>query len=263
MKTSSLLFCFLLIFIAACNQPKNPKKQIQEDYYRNGIIKSRIEIRDGKRNGLTEEFNEVGQIRTSIEFKDDKKDGWYYKYSEKNNKIMIKAHFKDDMQDGQVLQYYQEGMLFRESYYTNNSLNGSMKTYWANGNLKSENYFKMDTFCTGLKEYDSKGNQLVLPSIVVKEVDQLALLDKVVLQVSLSDKSQNVIFYQDELKDGKYLDPNSYKVPVHNGIGVIEFQLSRGKTLMQKVSIVAKVRTKYDNTLILQKSYKLAITNIN
>jgi antitoxin component YwqK of YwqJK toxin-antitoxin module len=242
MKPHILIFCLLFLSCIACDSSKKSDKQVQEEFYRNGIIKSRTEIRNGKRNGLTQQFNEIGQLLSSTEFKDDKKDGWFFQYSEKNNKIMIKAHFKEDMQDGQVLQYYQEGMLFRESFYTNTRLNGTMKTYWPNGKLKSENYYKMDTFSIGLKEYDSKGNQLDVPSIIVKEIDQLALLNRVVLQISLSDKNRNVSFYEDELTDGKYLNPNSIRIPVNGGIGNLEFQLSPGKTIMQKVNIIAKVK---------------------
>jgi antitoxin component YwqK of YwqJK toxin-antitoxin module len=256
------LFCFtLLAFSIACNSAKNSKKQVLEEFYSNGNIKSRSETQNSMRNGVTKQFYENGILLSSTEYIDDKKNGWYLEYSEKNSKIMIKAHFKDDKQDGELIQYYQEGMLFRESNYTNGHLNGTMKTYWPSGKIKSENYYKMDTFAIGLKEYDIEGNLLKSPEIIVKEINRLALLNMIVLQVSLSDKNEKVVYYMDDLIDGKYLDPKSYKVHVKDGIGTINFQVAPKNTIMQKVSIIAKAQTKYGNTLILHKYYRLAKTN--
>jgi antitoxin component YwqK of YwqJK toxin-antitoxin module len=249
------------VLTTACHNTRGPKKQVVEEFFHNGNIKSRTEAQNGKRNGLTQQFNELGQLLSTTEYKDDKRTGWFIQYSEKNNKIMIKAHFREDKQDGQLIQNYQEGMLFRESYYVDGHLNGAIKTYWPDGKLKSENYYKMDTFSTGLKEYDMEGNLLKEPIINVKEVNQLALLNKIVLLVSLSDKNKKVVFYFDELVEGKFLNPKSYIVPVKNGIGSIDFQVAPGNTIIQKVSIIAKVQTKYGNTLILHKYYNFAVTN--
>jgi len=261
MKYFKLSYTLLFLLTIACLNSNHSDKKVIEEFYSNGNIKSRSEIRNGMRNGLIQQYRENGQLQSSTEYKDDKRQGLYIEYSEKNNKIMLKAHFKDDKQDGEIIQYYQEGMLFRISQYKDNHLNDTMKTYWPDGKLKSENYYKMDTFTVGLKEYDAEGKLLKQPSILVKELNQLAIANKIILQISLTDKNLKATYYLDDLIAGKYLNPRSYKIAMKDGVGNIEFQVAPGKTTKQKIGIIAKVQTKYGNTLILNTSYNLSVTN--
>lgn len=249
---------FMLFLAFSC---KTKNDTIVEEFYPDGSIKSEITMKNNIRNGLTKNYDEKGRLVSTAEYINDKHEGWLINYNPENGKITTKAMFKDDEQDGFVYQYYREGKLFRESTYVKGRLNGVIKTYWPDGKLKAENTYNMGKPEIGLKEYDKSGNLLKQPEIVFKEVNQAALLNKVVLYFSISDGNKNVDFYYDDLEQGKYFNPNSYKLRNDDGVAFIDFPVRRGFTLMKKINVIAKVKTKYGNNLILTRTYNLSVIN--
>jgi hypothetical protein len=258
-----LLYCLAvgltMVYFESCNNDK--QTSVVEEYYPDGCIKSQITIKNGLRNGIAKNYDNRGRLISTAEYLNDKNEGWLINYNSDNGKIAIKAHYKDDEQDGQVFQYYREGMLFRESFYIKGRVNGMIKTYWPNGNLKAENTFKMGQAAIGLKEYRENGEVLKQPVIVVQEINQAALLSKVIVKIFLSDGNKNVEFFKEELEEGKYFIPDYSKYWTENGVAIIEYQVNRGHTLIEKLKIVAKAKTEFNNTLILYRTYNLAVIN--
>jgi hypothetical protein len=232
-----------------------------DEYYPDGYIKSQVTIKDGLRNGITKNYDNRGRLISTAEYINDKNEGWLINYNSENGKIAIKAHYKDDKQDGQVLQYYREGMLFRESLYIKGRVNGVIKTYWPNGRLKAENSFKMGKPALGLKEFDENGDVIKQPVIKVSEINHAALLNRVSIKIYLSDGNRDVEFYRADLEEGKYFNSDYSKYWTENGVALAEYQVNKGHTLIEKLEIVAKAKTKFNNTLILYRSYNLAIIN--
>lgn len=253
------LLCISGIILFSCQD--NKKTRIVEEYYPDGTIKSEIAVKDNLRNGKTKYYNEKGRLLSTAEYLKDKREGWVINYNPLNGKVTTKAFYKNDLQDGQVVQYYKEGMLFRESNYIKGRVDGVIKTYWPDGKLKAENTFKMSKPVIGLKEYDKTGTLLKQPIILIEEINQATLLNKVILKFSLSDKNPNVEFYLEDLEDGKYFNPHTFKLRNDDGVSSVEYPVFRGNTMTKKVSIIAKVKTKYGNTLILQHYYNLNVTN--
>lgn len=260
-RLSCLAIILIITLLSQSCKFRDPNNQVVEEFYPNGVIKSRTPYKNGVIEGTVTNFNERGILLSTAEYKNGKHEGIMINYNTATQKPVIKATFKNDIQEGPVIQYYREGMVWRESNYVNGRIDGEMKTYWASGKIKALSYFKMGIPATGLKEYDKEGKLLTNPAIVVQEVDQLALLNKVIIKLSLSKEVNEVEFYLDELKEGKYFDPKSYKLRTDNFIATIEYPVPRGNIFMKELSFVAKCKTKYDNTLILQKKYKLVANN--
>jgi hypothetical protein len=249
----------IVIFYSSCL--KNQKNRVVEEYYPGGTIKSEIAMTDTMRNGLAKYYSEQGHLLSTAEYKNDKREGLVINYNPENGKITAKAFYKNDEQNGEVIQNYKEGMLFRTSTYVNGRVNGVIKTFWPNGQLKAENTFNMGKPAIGLKEYDMHGKPIIQPELLIKEINQTALHRKLILKFSLSDGNKDVDFYLDELDDGKYFDPKSYKLRNDDGISSIEYPVFPGNKLFKNISIIAKLKTNYGNTLILQRNYKLNIVN--
>jgi hypothetical protein len=254
-----LVLIFIGILFISCHN--NSKNWIAKEYYQDGSIKSEIAMTDTMRNGIAKYYSEKGHLLSTAEYKNDKREGWVINYITENGKIGTKAFYKNDLQDGQVFQYYKEGMLFRESTYTKGRVNGVIKTYWPDGKVKAENTFKMGKPAIGLKEFDKTGRIIQQPFIKITEINQAALLNRVILKFSLSDGNTDVDFYLDKLEENKYFHPSTFRLRIDDGMSSKEYPVHRGQTLIDKISVVAKVKTNYGNTLILQKSYNLAVIN--
>lgn len=248
----------IILTIIAC-KPKNDN--IVEEKYPNGITKSKIEVKDGKRNGLTQNYDERGRLVSTAELVDDKYEGWMVNYNPENGAVTARSFYKDDKQNGPVTLNYKTGKLYREMTYKNGRVDSIVKTYWANGNLQAEVYFKMGQPSIGLKEWDKDGKPVEQPHIVVKEINQAALLNKIKVKIYLSDESSKVEFYKGKLEEGKYIHDDLAGFHSVDGVATIDYVVPRGHTLMEKLNITARTRTKYGNTLVLHRIYNLAVSN--
>lgn len=250
------------LVLLSCGRSSDPNNGIVFEYYSNGEIKSQMTLKDGVREGMVRNFDDKGHLLSTAMYKNDKRNGELINYSTENGKPMLKAIFVDDVQEGPVIQYYQEGMLFRESTYKKGRIDGIVKTYWPSGRLKAENYYKMGMPSIELKEYDKSGKPVKNQAqIVIEEVNQLALLDKLVVKVYLTDRNPEVEFYLEKLEEGKYLPHNAYKLRTSKGVASIDYFVPRGGTLMNKVCIIAKFKTELNNTMVRYKEYNLSATN--
>jgi hypothetical protein len=243
-----LLILLLVGIIAISCRDRN--NGITEEFYPDGTLKSQITLKNGIRNGITKNFDEKGRLISTAEYLNDIREGWMMNYNPENGKLTAKAMYKADEQDGPVTLFYKEGMLFRESTYIKGRVDGIIKTYWANGKLKAENTFRMGKPAIGLKEYEKDGKTLIVqPSIMIASLPMY----KNAFKVYLSDNSSDVEFFLDTLEDNKYFNPKTHNLRVEDGVTT----LKNPRHTSNKISIIAKVKTKYSNTLILQKYINL------
>jgi hypothetical protein len=258
MKKNILLPLVLIMFITVSCKNKN---NLVSTYYPNGIIKSESQMKDGMRNGLTKNYDEKGRLLSTAELVNDKYEGWLITYNSLNGKVTAKSHYKDDKQNGSVTTYYDEGQLYREETYINGRLDSLVKTYWPDGRLQAEVYYKMGAPGVGLKEIDRDGKPVKQPEIIVREINKLASQNAVTVKVYLSDNNPKVDFFLGELKDGIYLDSGKLKVKSKDGVADLQYKVLKRHSLKEKISIIAKVRTKYGNTLVLNRNYNLVVNN--
>ena len=246
------LTAYLFVMLAACTQ-HDPNNGLQEEFYPNGIIKSTFTLKNGLRNGTVKYFDTKGRLLSKAEYKDNLKNGELINYNSENGKMILKAHFKEDIQHGKVIQYYREGMLFRESNYVNGRVEGLVKTYWPKGNLKAENFFHQGKPAIGLKEFDKESNLINQPQLMVRKSNAR----KFGIEIQLSSDVDEVEYYINELEEGKYFHPKSKRLRTEGSKAYYDYSVIKNSYQIKKISIIAKAKTKYGNTLILQKYFNI------
>jgi len=259
MKNIRLFIFLVFVFMLAAGCKKN--RDVEYEYYADGTLKSEIQMKNGMRNGITKKYDEIGRLISTAELKDDKYEGWMIKYNPKNQKITAKALYKNDQQDGPATLYYADGQLYREMKYVNGRIDSLVKTYWPGGKLQAEVWFRMGEPAIGLKEYDKEGHLIKQPAIVVTEINQVSLLNKLTLKISLSDNTKKVNFFSGELSEDKYLSSKTPGIYDVDGVASLIFNVPRHETVMKKISIISRSRTRYGNTLVLHRYYNLAASN--
>lgn len=211
---------------------------IVTDRYANGKVRSEIPMKGGKKNGRAKQYYENGKLSLEIDYVDNKR-------------------------HGELKRYYETGTLYKEAQYANDKQTCIEKEYRSDGKLASEMPYNDDSPCMGLKEYLTDGSpRKKFPGIVIKPINNLLKSDEYILEVSMSDGSKNVEYYEGILTDGcidRYME--KLRSGTRKGVGEIRYQIRRGGFLMEKVNIVAKVKTLQGNYYITQKEYNVAIEN--
>lgn len=111
------------------------------EFYGNGKIKSSVELKAGKRDGVYSEWDSLGAEILHATFKNDIPNGqWNEWYSNGRPKKMLT--YKDGIRDGAYTEYYANGQLKWENVYAN-GVPGKGKAYSENGTpVKSSNYLQ-------------------------------------------------------------------------------------------------------------------------
>ncbi len=131
---SYLLLSFLVL--ASCSQPEILADRLVErmgvtyevdsdepftgsavEFHKDGQLLSKINYKDGKRDGLFETFfSENGQLKFRKNFRDGKKDG-LAEIFHKNGRLKNRATFKDGKANGLFEEFREDGeLLWRGSY---------------------------------------------------------------------------------------------------------------------------------------------------
>lgn len=252
----------LIIVICAVSCESTPKKNpdgtwVKKEFYDNDVLKCEMQLKDSLRHGITKNFDRKGKLMSTVHFVNNVRDGEAKNYypSGKINQEMV---YKNNKLEGEAKMYYESGKLYMVTQYLDNKRHGMEQTYYESGGLKSQLEYYKGGAGMGLKEFSASGEEITKrPTIVVSEKNS-PFDGRMVLEISLSDKSRNVKFFQDTLVHGKYMYKYMNNIETHGGIGKITWYKS-GVIQMKKLSIVAEVTTKNRNKLILQRTYNLVI----
>lgn len=79
----------------------------------------------------------------------------------------------------------------------------------------------------------------------------------------MSEKVREVEYYTGELTNGNCIGEKAVKIwnTDRYGLAEIPFQVLPGQFLMQKVNVIAKVKTTLGNYLVIEKSMNVAVEN--
>ena len=235
--------------------------RIVKEYYDDGSLKSEIEARENLRHGTTKTYSQNGKLIATIMYANNQRHGKMTNYYE-DGSISSEINYNNGMKSGDAIKYFPSGEIYRITPYLYNEISGIRKTFWEDGIIQSELPFSAGQEGAGLKEYTHTGQLKKMDAkIVIKEIDEIAMANKLTLRISLSDGTKDVEFYRGVLTDNKYWHDNMERLETKNGKAEIEFYLPRGSFVMETVEIVARRKTSLKNHYILKTSYPLAAEN--
>lgn len=251
-KFIKIVLALLFLAVTACTL-RDPNNGVQETFYPSGVIKSQITLKNGLKDGVAKYFDNKGRLLSETEYLMDVKNGRLVNYNPETGKPVMEAFFIDDVQHGEVVQYYREGMLFRKSNYVNGRVDGTVTTFWPDGSVKATNNFKMGKPAIGLKEYNKSGQLVKQPRLLISK----SLTQKNAINIKILGKYSSVEIYIDELEEGRYFNPKSKRLRFENGEALFDYTVFLYSQKNTKISVLAKVKTNYGNTLILKGAYKI------
>ena len=121
------------------------KPSVREQFWNDGILKSRRNYQPksdgGKLDGLNEFYWSNGKLWSKYNYKDGEKDGLYETYYD-NGQLAYKANFKDGKLDGLEEYYDENGQLKLKTNYKDGERDGILEIYHENGQLKSKGNYK-------------------------------------------------------------------------------------------------------------------------
>lgn len=244
--------CLLLIFVCACGSPADTKQK---------KANGKETIVEGNKT-IKKTYNSDGSLYKEITYENGVQKGMAKEYYN-DGKVFQEVNYDNNMREGLARRYYESGVLSQETPYVKDKMHGVQKKYRRSGELMAEIPYHEDHLCLGLKEYTSDGKLKVqYPKIVITPIDNTLLKDEYVLRLSLSDNSKGgVEFFLGNLSGGKYIDDDAEKIGVKQGVGEIKYPAPQGTFYMQRINVIAKVKTSQSNYYITQRSYNLSIEN--
>ena len=160
---------------------------VVEKYYRNGQLESKGIFKNGKYDGIYESYNNNEKLIERIEYSDGIKNGVYERYNESGDKIIQKGSYKNDLKNGvweyftyhidgninsyskfnyendqrygsgEIVEYYENGKLFKKEQYYGEELDGIYEQYHDNGKLFKKGKYKDGKKNGPWEGYDENG----------------------------------------------------------------------------------------------------------
>ena len=214
-----------------------------------------------KKDGLVVNKRKDGSVLSEINLKDGKLHGPAKDYYA-DGTLHAEFNYVAGLLENEMKWYHKNGNLYKITPYLHGKIHGMEKIYSLEGKLVAEQPYKDGFPGVGIKEYSREGK--AVPSkatIVIEEIDNIALKGEYILKLSLSDKTKNVKFYTGELTEGKYMNDNLTGILTKNGVGEIRYAVPPGFYAMEKLTIIAQKTTRQGGKYITQTKYNLAIEN--
>ncbi|UII22000.1 toxin-antitoxin system YwqK family antitoxin [Fulvivirga ligni] len=246
MKFHRTYLLSLFVLLMACEpttkkeskSQKRPENGEMKQYRADGSVKTLITYKNGKKNGVSKNFYENGKVRQQVEY-------------------------VDNIKHGTAITYYESGKKFQVTPYVDGKITGVREKYRMNGALTTEAPYKEDKPCSGLKEYLKDGAlKKKYPKIMVREIDNTLKNNEYIVELYMSDHSDDVMFYMGKLDNGGCIASDAMKlVPQKPGLMQLKYNLPPGAFMMEEMNIIALVKTKLGNIYITTKKFNLAAEN--
>jgi hypothetical protein len=247
------LFIIILIASIGCKGKRPGKKDLQTaadtstvadtgytgiKQFMSGQYKvSEVTFKNGVRHGLMKTFYQGGQVRYTF---------WY----------------ENGLKQDSVRWYYLEGQLFRTTPYKNDTIDGIQKQYYRTGKLRANIGYSKGMRIPFIEEFDGNGKRITgYPEIVSKINDTYSSNGSYSINLELSDKSKNVMFYRGDFTEGR-LDTTKLKLlSKDTGTAVLTLEKS-GTPGPGSVTVVASIRTPLANRYLTSKKFDLPYNDL-
>jgi hypothetical protein len=246
-----LHFLFITILIAAigCTGKGPGRKDLKAEadsvsahdtikrFMSGRYVVSEVTFRNGVRHGLMKTFYQGGQLRTTF---------WY----------------ENGLKEDSARWYYEQGQLFRTTPFKHDTVDGIQKQFYRTGKIRAKIGWSKGMRTPFMQEFDANSKLMGgYPEIVVNVTDQYVSNGKYRIDLELSDKSKNVMFYMGDFTDGRF-DTIRCKL-LTKDIGTAEIVLKKSGTPGPNyVSVIASIRTPLLNRYLRSKKIELPYNDL-
>lgn len=231
----SAIYLILLLSLLGCG------KEYEKQFYDNGNIKLKAELKDGKKDGKLTSYFENGEIETIQEWKDGLVHGETVYYF-KNGNISSVSNYIKGKQEGIYKKYYEDGSLKAKGVFKDDHPIDTLKFYYRNGKLMEAQIYNRKGILMDFYKYNEKGNQKLearIP-IFIPQYDTIAYGKQYEIEIraanTVFDSIQIVIGQLDETGSLDWNKP--YKILNKQKGGGFEYILeaeSRGLNVLRGV----------------------------
>ena len=240
----------------------DPGTRIIKEYYQNGRLKSETEAVGKLRQGESKEYRKDGTLENLITYENNRKNGPAKNYYADGKTVKTEIIYWNGYKHGEAKWYYPDGEIYRITPYLNGKINGNRLVYYENGKLQAEIPYFDGQPGVGLKEYNPNGSPKDHDAgIVFREQDRIHMDNTFRLYISLSDENNHVSFFSGQLTDDKFWNERLSPIATENGVGTLEYHVSRGSFKMETINVVARIKTSLNNYHFIQREYHLALEN--
>lgn len=200
-------------------------------------------------------FSENGKLHYILETKDGKTNGRVREYTP-DGKLYMDAIYKDDHRNGKCTFYFKNGKPFSVCYFINGAKDSTDTKYNEKGQILAIVPYKKGIVQPGLKEFAKDGSEIVNDnSLIINEIDHTLLEGKYILKVSLLKPQSKVTYFAAPQSDKEARQ----KLENSGNFGIMEIPVSSSHFVMKNLLFEAEYKTKMGNTMVVQKSFKLAV----
>jgi hypothetical protein len=251
LKTPIVIVALFCLAIISCNQPSKKEDEKQG--------KDAVAPRDG----VVEAHFPDGKLRASIPMKNGKKHGTAIEYFQSGSKYQ-EIDYQEGIKDGWARTYFENGQLSQETPYENGKIHGLQKKFRVNGKPAAEAMYYQDRPCKGLKEFLVDGSlKKKYPKIVFTPIDRVLAESEYTLRISLSDKVKEVEYFKGKLGTHGEIASDTEKIwsTDRQGVADLKYMVLPGTFVMEKVTIIAKIKTVQGNYYITEGQFNVAAEN--
>ncbi len=141
---TSVLFIILFFHQGCNNNPAKTETTEQLQYFENGAIQRRIEMKNGKKNGKMTDYFPDGKLMGERMFADDKQVGRTVIYFP-SGKVKEVQYYNNGLQQGGDTLWYEDRKLEFVTNFDQNSKNGYLRKWGTDSRLIFEARYKHDT----------------------------------------------------------------------------------------------------------------------
>lgn len=148
-RIGRVILFMTIVLLCSCTK-------VKEEHYPDGTVRSRIEYKNGKENGLATFYQPNGARATEVEMKDGKKNGSFRTFYENGN-LESKATYQNDTLVGTYALFDIDGTLIESIEYASGKKNGEYRAWHARDLIQTIGYYKDDLWEGHWEHYDGRG----------------------------------------------------------------------------------------------------------
>jgi antitoxin component YwqK of YwqJK toxin-antitoxin module len=178
-------------------------------------------------------------------------------YYQDGKTVYSKQSFEHGIKQGPAAFFYTNGQLFKQTNFEDGKRQGMTRIYFRDGSLAAEFESDQGLVLPGLKEYDRSGRLIMdYPGVEFREIDHLASLNRVDLEISCTKRHSGVKFYKLNYENG---DTSRVYLITENDQALMQYYVKPGEELHEQIDILAEIPTKLGNILVKKYSYPLEV----